>query len=101
MNRKSDYLKKETLYSFERIATLSKKDNKSGRKRPRAIMHDIREEHKIGMHVTLVYHPYKLIYHAEQVPENETSGCRGKHMKTIPIIVIQILMVIIFHLIST
>ena len=41
-------------------------------------MHYIREEHKIGMHVTLVYHPYKLIYHAEQVPENETSGCRGK-----------------------
>ena len=41
-------------------------------------MHDIREEHKIGMHVTLVYHQYKLIYHAEQVPENETSGCRGK-----------------------
>ena len=44
-------------------------------------MHDIRGEHKIDMHVTLVYHPYKLIYHAEQVPENETSGCRGKHMK--------------------
>ena len=43
-------------------------------------MHDIREEHKISiflisMHVTLVYHPYKFIYHAEQVPENETSGC--------------------------
>ena len=38
-------------------------------------MHDIREEHKISMYVTLVYHPYKFIYHAEQVPENETSGC--------------------------
>ena len=31
-------------------------------------MHDIRVEHKIGIHVTLVYHPYKLIYYAEQVP---------------------------------
>ena len=28
-------------------------------------MHDIRVEHKIGIHVTLVYH---LIYYAEQMP---------------------------------
>ena len=79
MNRKPDYpsLKPEgniiATASKEYVVTLSKKDNKSGRKRPRAIMHDIRKEHKIGIHVILVYHPYKFIYHAEQMPENETS----------------------------
>ena len=79
MHRKPDYLKKETLYSFERIH--SPRTIKNLEENDQELMHDIRE-HKIGTHVTLVYHPYKLIYYAEQVPKNETSGCRGKRMKT-------------------
>ena len=69
-------LKKETLHSFERIHSPRKIKNLA--ENDQELMDDIREEHKIGMHVTLVYHPYKLIYHAEQVPENETRGWRGK-----------------------
>ena len=66
MHRKPDYLKKETLYSFERIH--SPRTIKYLEENDQELMHDIRVEHKIGIHVTLVYHPYKLIYYAEQVP---------------------------------
>ena len=73
--------KKHYSYSFERIH--SPRTIKNLEENDQELMHDIREEHKIGIHVTLVYHPYKLIYYAEQVPKNETSGYRGKRMKTI------------------
>ena len=67
---------RNTIYSFERIYNSPRKI-KNLAENDQELIDDIREEHKIGMHVTLVYHPYKLIYHAEQVTDNETNGCRG------------------------